>query len=338
MVLFVLNQYPETVADISADSTTVCVGETLTLTASGGVSYEWSTTETTASISAGLGNYTVTVTDANGCTDTDMISISEHPQTVANIGTSTLSVCFGETTTLIASGGTAYSWSTGAMTASIDVGVGTYIVTVTDANGCSDTDMVEITQNTDYAFCACDGDNLTINDNPIPDAEYTTTMTITSNGRVPMGGKVTFNAGQSITLQAPFHAENGSMFTARIEGCVTPLNVSHEEKVVSTVESRDNADLDQKQEKGIDLRVYPNPFTSSTNITYQLAETTQVELQIIDMTGRVIEVLVPKQIQSEGKYQQNWQAEHQDAGVYFLQSRIGKERHITKIILLPRGN
>ena len=74
-----ITEHPPTVANISADSTIVCVGETLNLTASGGVAYEWSTTETTASIIVGVGNYSVTVTDANGCTKREMITITEHP-------------------------------------------------------------------------------------------------------------------------------------------------------------------------------------------------------------------------------------------------------------------
>ena len=115
-----------------------------------------------------------------------MITITEHPLTVANISADSTIVCVGETLSLTASGGVSYVWSTTETTASIDAGIGTYTVTVTDANGCVDTDMIEITQNTDYAFCDCDGDTLTINDVPIADADYTVNQTISSNGFVPM--------------------------------------------------------------------------------------------------------------------------------------------------------
>jgi len=64
-------------------TTTVCNGSTVTLTASGGVSYLWNTLETSASIIAGVGNYTVTATAANGCTAT-ATTIVENVQ--GNIG------------------------------------------------------------------------------------------------------------------------------------------------------------------------------------------------------------------------------------------------------------
>jgi len=60
--------------------TTFCEGGTVTLTASGGISYLWSTTETTEAITVSVsGTYTVTVTDSNGCSDTASIDITVVP-------------------------------------------------------------------------------------------------------------------------------------------------------------------------------------------------------------------------------------------------------------------
>ncbi|MEN9609638.1 MAG: hypothetical protein RLZZ628_452 [Bacteroidota bacterium] len=53
-----------------AGATTLCGGSSVTLTASGGTTYKWSTNATTPSVTVNtVGNYTVTVTDANGCTN-----------------------------------------------------------------------------------------------------------------------------------------------------------------------------------------------------------------------------------------------------------------------------
>lgn len=139
-------------------NSTVCFGSTTALNApiTGGnapLSYLWikadASTATTATIQAGVGNYFVTVTDANGCTASAMKTITGVNGVVASISGNTM-ICGSATTTLAATGlaGTlpyAFVWSTGktgtTTTAStpinINVGAGNYCVTVTDANGCS---------------------------------------------------------------------------------------------------------------------------------------------------------------------------------------------------------
>ncbi len=89
------------------------------------------------------GTYVVTVTDANGCTYTDSFTVTEPPQLTVSISQS------GNTLTANASGGTppySFSWNTGDTSSSMTVSSsGTYIVTVTDANGCSAQDTIIIT-------------------------------------------------------------------------------------------------------------------------------------------------------------------------------------------------
>ncbi len=141
--------------ELTCDITTA----TLTASATGGTApyaYSWSTGATTQAIDVTApGTYTVTVTGANGCTDTDQIVITQNvSKPVAAINaTATELTCDVTTSTLTAqvTGGTApyaYSWSTGATTQAIDVTApGTYTVTVTGANGCTDTEQIVITQN-----------------------------------------------------------------------------------------------------------------------------------------------------------------------------------------------
>ena len=139
-----------------------CANTSATLDASGSttqgaISYLWSTTETTSSISvASPGTYTVTITDAdNGCTDTQSQTITQDALTpTASINPSiTELTCANTSATLDASGSTtqgaiSYLWSTTETTSSIAVATpGTYTVTITDAdNGCTDTQSQTITQ------------------------------------------------------------------------------------------------------------------------------------------------------------------------------------------------
>jgi gliding motility-associated-like protein len=116
-------------------------------------SYLWSSGATSAAISGlAAGTYTVTVTDANSCTDQESITITEPAALVASASETNVS-CNGAgdgVATASVSGGTtaySYSWNTGGTTASISsLAPGTYSVTVTDANSCTDSASTTITQ------------------------------------------------------------------------------------------------------------------------------------------------------------------------------------------------
>ncbi|MGB3085386.1 MAG: T9SS type A sorting domain-containing protein [Saprospiraceae bacterium] len=138
-------------ANITPASVTICSGLSTTLTASGGVSYLWdnSTTNPVRTVTPGSNTtYTVTVTAANGCTATATSTVNVILSPTAVITPAAPSLCSGATQTLTASGGTGYSWSTGANTATIMVSPGattTYTVTVTAANACTATKTVTVT-------------------------------------------------------------------------------------------------------------------------------------------------------------------------------------------------
>ena len=74
---------------------TYCVGASTTLDAGAGfASYSWSSGETTQTISATAGNYTVTVTDSNGCSNTSaQVTVTETPLDVATVTYSASAYC-----------------------------------------------------------------------------------------------------------------------------------------------------------------------------------------------------------------------------------------------------
>jgi hypothetical protein len=155
-----------------------CFGTNTTLNAGAGyVSYLWSNGAFTATNTVNAPNtYTVTVTDANGCSNTDSQVVTVNPLPTPAI-TGTNVVCQGQNTSFDAGAGySGYLWSTGAVTQTVNVGTaGTYTVTVTDANGCSKSTTR----------------NLTVNPNPTP--------AISGNQVVCSGFSSTFNAGPGYT-------------------------------------------------------------------------------------------------------------------------------------------
>ena len=139
-----------TIATIAADKSVVCsTGSTATLTAGGGNTYLWSTGATTATISTTTpGTYSVTATRGTGCTDTASIVISAP--SVSGFCNKT-EITSGVNGVLItATNGINYLWSTpqGAATVPSVLGstVGTYSVTITGTDGCTQTGSWTLTE------------------------------------------------------------------------------------------------------------------------------------------------------------------------------------------------
>lgn len=146
-------------------NTTGCLNNgTIDLTVAGGnpgYTYSWSNGATTQDLAAlAAGNYTVTVTDVNGCQTTSPITLTAPAPLTQSITSfvypsGTNISCFGlsdGSVDLTIGGGTplySYSWSNGAITQDLsNVPVGTYNVTVTDANGCQIISTITLIQPT----------------------------------------------------------------------------------------------------------------------------------------------------------------------------------------------
>tara|TARA_B100000508_G_scaffold141097_1_gene146935 strand:- start:16417 stop:20313 length:3897 start_codon:yes stop_codon:yes gene_type:complete len=172
-ITLVVNSLPTITA--SATQNPICDGESTDLSASGGATYSWDN-----SLGAGAGHtvnpnttttFTVIGTDANGCENTDQIEITVNPLPTVDAG-SDVTVCDNQDVTLTASGNaTSYSWDNGVtdgVSFTPPTGTTTYTVTGTDANGCENTDQVDVsvgslpTVNAGADFEACEGEMITL--------------------------------------------------------------------------------------------------------------------------------------------------------------------------------
>ncbi|MBI4932201.1 MAG: PKD domain-containing protein [Bacteroidetes bacterium] len=128
------------------------------VTAGGGTpayTYAWSPSGGNSSSATGLsaGNYTVTITDGNGCTATGTVTVASTASGTANISSSANVTCNGANNgnaTATMTGGTpnyTYAWNNGQTTSTAtSLPPGNYTCTITDANGCTATTTVSITQ------------------------------------------------------------------------------------------------------------------------------------------------------------------------------------------------
>jgi|GEM_PF-656371 len=152
-------------ASISSQTNVLCFGNATgaaTVSPSGGTgpyTYSWNTTPVQTSATAtGLaaGNYTLTVKDANNCSTTASVTITQPASALtASISSQTNVLCFGNSTgaaTASPAGGSGpytYSWNTSPVQTTATataLAAGAYTVTVKDANNCSTTASVTITQ------------------------------------------------------------------------------------------------------------------------------------------------------------------------------------------------
>ncbi len=125
----------------------VCTGsDTLVCADAGFANYQWSDGSTVNCIAASLGVYSVTVTDAFGCTGFQSVTVNNHPVPDAHIiPARTVLVCTGNDTLVCADAGfNNYLWTTGNTTTCITVSSGTYFVTVTDGFGCQGIDSATV--------------------------------------------------------------------------------------------------------------------------------------------------------------------------------------------------
>jgi gliding motility-associated-like protein len=155
-----ITSYPISIPVIQGVDT-VCTGVNTQLsTTAPFVSYSWSNGTTNSTANVGVGNFTVSVTDTNGCVTTS----APFPVTLYSIPLPVVSgdqlICTYETSTISTNSNYLnYTWTGGGTNFNTNVPAGTYTVTVTDSTGCMATSLPFVISNS-IPNAVITGDNL----------------------------------------------------------------------------------------------------------------------------------------------------------------------------------
>ena len=147
------------------------------------------------------------------------------------------------------------------------------------------------------------------------------------------------SVANSFTNPEAIHVKEGQ---AEIDGQKVDFVVLRYGAVIVAVSQNVGAGIGRIDEKGINqFRLYynfPNPFNPATSITYELPRQDRVKLQVTDLLGHVVAVLVDK-TQDRGRYQVEWNGKNDagtevSSGLYFYELITASQKIVRKMILL----
>jgi hypothetical protein len=311
-VQVIVNPNPATPTITHTGNSTLCSSETATLTSSAATGNLWSNNATSQSIQvSAANNYSVTVTDNNGCSSTSApISISNFPTTpVPTISVNgSLTFCEGESITLFSSSPTGNLWSNNLTSQAAPVyDSGTYTVTVTDQNGCSATSAGTIVTVNPLpnAVASLAGNGISINATPVGGATYKWINCATN----------TIVTGQTTTNFAPTQNGSYAVIVTTQAGCSDTSNCV-------SVSKLSIAELNSD-----DFTIYPNPAQDEINILFNQGIQEMYQLRLTDMNGRTI-----SNFEVKNKIEKI-NTKNLERGVYFItiQNKLGMT--VQKVVL-----
>ncbi len=280
--------HPATNVVVSPSSPSICIGNTANLVASNASSYTWSPSTglnqtTGASVLANPTintTYTITGTDANGCTGTTNVTVTVNPLPTISVSPASATICNGASTSLTASGGSTYVWTpTTGLSSSTSANVNanpttntTYTVSGTDANGCSNTTTV------------------TVNVNALPTVTFTlsnanvcsTAAPFALSGGSPAGGTY---SGTGVS-GGQFNAATAGVGTHTITYTYTDNNgcsaSATQNITVSVCSGMEESSIAKS------LLIAPNPAREQLMISFNNAKSSNVQVNIIAADGKLV--------------------------------------------------
>lgn len=83
----------------------------------------------------------------------------------------------------------------------------------------------------------------------------------------------------------------------------------------------------------INLRAYPNPFNSQTNIIFRINSPDRVTIKLYDILGKELDTIIDKEMIA-GDYQVKYYSANNASGIYFCSITANKQRRIIKLFMI----
>ncbi|MBK8329885.1 MAG: PKD domain-containing protein [Bacteroidetes bacterium] len=267
-----VNPLPNVTVAAVTPNDTVCEGSFITLAGGGATNYAWSgpqvITNNTPFAAINSGNYTVTGTDANLCSNTSSVSITVNLIPVFSLGADT-SICEDKQLSLSQPfNGATVLWNDNSNADTLLVNqLGSYWCSVTQS-GCSYTDTIQVSIDS------------------LPNAKFGYTIsnsdiTLIDSSTFATSYKWYFGDGDSSNVANPLHTyiTNGSYDITMIVTNACGSDTSIQQIKIIT-------GLDEPQIQ--DLLIYPNPATSQLFIDLKAYAGHDVGLYLMDMKGELL--------------------------------------------------
>jgi len=189
---------------------------------------------------------------------------------------------------------------------------GIYFDTLPNTNQCDSFIILNLT----VIDCGapCTEDRLIISGNPVPENHYKAATAITSASRVEMGTTI-FQAGDNILLLPGFYAATGIEFTAMVESTTCDESLNFRINNESIVENQSKSTFDDLSIN--ELTVFPNPFSQTTKINFQISSAQNIRLAIYSIDGQLINNFHVGQMPA-GNYTKVFDAKNYRPGMYFV--------------------
>jgi len=305
------------VVNVSANSSTICAGQSVNLTATGANNYTWNTGATTATITdAPTSNMTYIATGTNtltNCSASATKNITVRPTPVVSIVASNTAVCEGSSVNLVAIGATSYTWDNGTNSGFQTVNPTTnttYTVLGSYGNGnnCAGSTTQMITVNPLPNITALNSPNVSCPGQNV-------TLSATGANTYQWIASSAYVQGNPVVV-TPMTNTTYSLTGTDANGCSKTISIS--QSVVSCV------GINERAATINGLSIYPNP--NNGEFTIELVNGQNKTVEVMDVTGRKL------LSQNSSSDQFNVNINNFANGVYYVKVSTNDAVEVLKIV------
>jgi|GEM_PF-1688321 len=177
-----------------------------------------------------------------------------------------------------------------------------------------------------------------VTDSDIPGAtgNYRSASAIETDGNsltISAGETVNFLSTSAIILKTGFHATASSNFTAKIESCTVP-SLQTEDAIINQYLAAIQTEEVVENLQVNDFIIVPNPANDQVSFTFDLAEDSDVSIQIYDLSGQLMEIVLNHQLRQKGYNEVTHLLSSLQSGMFYTVLNIEGKLSTKKMIIV----